>query len=71
MNENSNKKLERQAVRNDRIRKVVIYFLLTLWAILVLFPFYWMLLTSVKAMALIIQNMFPSFLPSAQHLRIM
>ena len=48
MNENSNKKLERQAVRNDRIRKVVIYFLLTLWAILVLFPFYWMLLTSVK-----------------------
>ena len=48
MNENANKKLERQAVRNERLRKVVIYFLLTLWAILVLFPFYWMLLTSVK-----------------------
>lgn len=48
MNENTNKKLERQAVVNERVRKVIIYFLLTLWAVLVLFPFYWMILTSVK-----------------------
>ena len=39
--------------RSARIRKtagnVVIYALLALWALLVLFPFYWMLLTSLKS----------------------
>ena len=39
--------------RNARIRKQLIstitYIMLTLWAILVLFPFYWMHLTSVKS----------------------
>lgn len=33
----------------DNARKAVIYFFLTVWALLVLFPFYWMLLTSVKS----------------------
>lgn len=32
-----------------RIVKGITYFLLTLWALIVLFPFYWMLLTSVKS----------------------
>lgn len=34
--------------RNGAVRGIV-YFFLSLWAILVLFPFYWMLLTSVKS----------------------
>ncbi len=42
-------KIERTARRNERIRKTVIYFFLVLWALIVLFPFYWMILTSVKS----------------------
>ena len=33
----------------DGIRKTVIYTLLSVWAIVVLFPFYWMVLTSLKS----------------------
>ena len=40
--------IERRARRTQLIRNIVIYSLLGLWAIIVLFPFYWMLLTSVK-----------------------
>ena len=42
-------KIERAALRRNRILKVVTYTLLTVWAVLVLFPFYWMVLTSVKS----------------------
>lgn len=42
------KKTEKRAERNRRIRNAGIYTMLTLWALLVLFPFYWMVLTSVK-----------------------
>ena len=41
--------IEAAAKRKTRIRTFLIGLLLTLWAILVLFPFYWMLLTSVKS----------------------
>ena len=40
--------IETAAQRRNRIVKIVTYTLLTVWAILVLFPFYWMVLTSVK-----------------------
>ena len=42
-------KIEQSARVRGRILKTVTYTLLTLWAIAVLFPFYWMLLTSVKS----------------------
>ena len=42
-------KIEQAALRGNRILKTVTYTLLTFWAILVLFPFYWMVLTSVKS----------------------
>ena len=41
--------IEAAAKRKKRIRTFCVGLLLTLWAILVLFPFYWMLLTSVKS----------------------
>ena len=44
-------KIEQAALHRNRILKAVTYILLTFWAILVLFPFYWMVLTSVKASA--------------------
>ncbi len=38
-----------KAVRvRNAVTRAAVYILLTLWAILVLFPFYWMLLTSIK-----------------------
>ena len=41
-------KIERASRRRQLTLKVVTYVFLTLWALVVLFPFYWMLLTSVK-----------------------
>ena len=41
--------IEKKSQRNERIRKVITYVLLTFWAVIVLFPFYWMILTSVKS----------------------
>ena len=42
-------KIEKAARTREKVKNGVIYTFLTLWAILVLFPFYWMLLTSVKS----------------------
>ena len=42
-------KIEKTDLRRARARKTITYFLLTVWAIAVLFPFYWMVLTSVKS----------------------
>lgn len=42
-------KIERSALRRNRTVKAVTYTLLSLWGVVVLFPFYWMLLTSVKS----------------------
>lgn len=41
-------KIEKRASIAERIRKTAIYLLLGIWALVVLFPFYWMILTSVK-----------------------
>ena len=41
--------IEKRAARSARIRKILTYLLLVFWALLVLFPFYWMILTSVKS----------------------
>ena len=42
-------KLEKQARLRQRTGKTVTYTLLSIWGIIVLFPFYWMLLSSVKS----------------------
>ena len=41
-------KKEHAAALREHVGKVIVYGMLTLWALLVLFPFYWMVLTSVK-----------------------
>ena len=43
------KKIEKSARIRRRALNIILYTLLTFWAILVLFPFYWMVLTSVKS----------------------
>lgn len=51
--------------KSEKIRRivgnVVLYTLLTLWAILVLFPFYWMVLTSVKSYSTYNAERIPAF----------
>lgn len=47
-NQSDYEKIEKSTRVRSVIRNIVIYTLLALWALLVLFPFYWMLLTSVK-----------------------
>mgnify|MGYP002768693318 FL=1 len=42
-------KIEKRTRVRNNIRNTVIYFFLCLWALIVLFPFYWMVLTSVKS----------------------
>ena len=42
-------RIERSARRREAVRKGLTYFLLSLWALIVLFPFYWMLLSSLKS----------------------
>ncbi|MGN0401147.1 MAG: carbohydrate ABC transporter permease [Acetatifactor sp.] len=41
-------KIRKSAAARQRTINIIIYVLLTVWALVVLFPFYWMLLTSVK-----------------------
>lgn len=40
--------IEKRGKRWERIRTACVYAMLAVWALMVLFPFYWMLLTSVK-----------------------
>lgn len=40
--------LERRARLRRRAGRAAAYLLLTFWAVMVLFPFYWMILTSLK-----------------------
>lgn len=45
-------KIEKSAKVRKNVINTIIYVLLTIWAFVVLFPFYWMILTSVKSYSL-------------------
>ncbi|MDO4512571.1 MAG: carbohydrate ABC transporter permease [Lachnospiraceae bacterium] len=60
-NQNDYEKLQKTSAVRARIRSILLYTLLTLWAILVLFPFYWMILTSVKSYSTYNSEYIPSF----------
>ncbi|MBR5252797.1 MAG: carbohydrate ABC transporter permease [Clostridia bacterium] len=55
-------KIERRARNRKILVKVVVYAMLALWAILVLFPFYWMMLTSFKSYASYNGERIPQFI---------
>ncbi len=46
---------------NRKIKTVLIYVLLALWALIVLFPFYWMVLTSLKSYGVYNSEYIPKF----------
>ena len=54
-------KIEKAARIRSAVIKTVIYTFLALWALMVLFPFYWMLLTSVKSYATYNSEYIPKF----------
>ena len=53
--------LELAARRRRAVRRAVTYVLLALWAVIVLFPFYWMVLTSVKSYSAYSAERIPAF----------
>ena len=53
--------IERSAQRRKRLTQAVTYLLLTVWAVVVLFPFYWMVLTSVKSYSSYNSEYIPAF----------
>ncbi|MBP5230560.1 MAG: carbohydrate ABC transporter permease [Clostridia bacterium] len=55
------KSVERSEKRRTAVLHAVIYFLLAVWALIVLFPFYWMLLTSVKGYVAYNAELVPKF----------
>ncbi|MBQ3798520.1 MAG: carbohydrate ABC transporter permease [Butyrivibrio sp.] len=61
MNEAENKKLEKQSRVKEIARNIAMHILLTLWAVLVLFPFYWMILSSVKSYSTYNSEYIPKF----------
>ena len=55
------KQIELAARRRRAVRRAVTYVLLALWAVIVLFPFYWMVLTSVKSYSAYSAERIPAF----------
>ena len=54
-------KIERSAKTRKIVRNVIIYTLLGIWGLLVLFPFYWMILSSVKSYSAYSSEYIPKF----------
>ena len=66
------KQVELPARRRRAVRRAVTYVLLALWAVIVLFPFYWMVLTSVKSYSAYSSERIPAFFslsPTLQNYR--
>ena len=66
------KQVELAARRRRAVRRAVTYMLLALWAVIVLFPFYWMVLTSVKSYSAYSAERIPAFFtlsPTLQNYR--
>lgn len=54
-------KIEKQARIRSRVRSTTVHILLSLWAVIVLFPFYWMVLTSIKSYSAYNSEYIPKF----------
>ena len=54
-------KIEKSAARRKNIKNVIIYLFLGIWALIVLFPFYWMILTSLKSYSAYNAEWIPKF----------
>ena len=57
--------LQRRSQLMRRIGKILVYAMLAVWAVIVLFPFYWMVLTSIKSYAAYASENTPQFITMA------
>lgn len=62
-------RIERASERRGAVTKTVTYVLLTLWGIIVLFPFYWMVLSSLKSYGAYNAEYIPKFFTLSPTLR--
>jgi multiple sugar transport system permease protein len=56
-----NERIEAAAARRARVGRTLTYFFLAIWALIVLFPFYWMLLSSIKSYGAYNSEYIPKF----------
>ena len=54
--------IERRAAARKRTTRIITYILLTVWALMVLFPFYWMILSSIKSYSSYNSEYIPKFI---------
>ncbi|MBR7184432.1 MAG: carbohydrate ABC transporter permease [Clostridia bacterium] len=69
MNHVNYTRIGQAAERRRTVGKTIVYVLLTLWGLIVLFPFYWMLLTSIKSYASYNTEYIPRFFPTSPTLQ--
>lgn len=55
------KKIQKESQIKNTILKVLVYILLVIWAIIIIFPFYWMILSSVKSYSAYNAEYIPKF----------
>ena len=60
-NQNDYDRIERNAKRRKLIKNTVIYIFLAIWGLMVLFPFYWMILSSIKSYSAYSSEYIPKF----------
>ena len=61
--------IEQRTRRRETLRKTLTYFLLSIWALIVLFPFYWMILSSLKSYSAYNSEYIPKFFTLAPTLQ--
>ena len=59
--QNDYNKIEKRAKNRRLVRNIIIYTLLSLWGLMVLFPFYWMVLSSIKGYGAYSSEYIPKF----------
>ena len=70
MNNNTLSDRKRRAYgASETLRKIIIYVFLAFWAVMVLFPFYWMILTSIKSYSSYSSEYIPKFYTSSPTLQ--
>ena len=61
--------IEQRTRRRETLRKTLTYFFLSIWALIVLFPFYWMILSSLKSYSAYNSEYIPKFFTLAPTLQ--
>ena len=64
-----NERIEAAAARRARVSRTLTYLFLALWALIVLFPFYWMVLSSIKSYGAYNSEYIPQFYTLSPTLR--